>query len=174
MGITQSPPLSNNKQTTGKVKDLINFYDNKAQNGPVSPQKPSYSSILRRPDSNTGTSGTTGKAQTTLPAKPTSFSSVLSESNKPTLPTTKPAWSIGPSKSSATSASTKKPIVLPSSIVSNNNNQGSNSNGVSDIDLQTLSEELLRKDTNNAAKHVTVNYQGKTTSESKDDKAPLP
>ncbi|KAK4885092.1 hypothetical protein RN001_001363 [Aquatica leii] len=45
---------------------------------------------------------------------------------------------------------------------------------VEDNELREFSEELLRIDTNNAARYVTANFQGKTTSSSKEDKAPLP
>lgn len=45
---------------------------------------------------------------------------------------------------------------------------------VSDAELKDVSEALFRKDTNNAAKYITVNYQGKTSSFSKTDLAPQP
>lgn len=45
---------------------------------------------------------------------------------------------------------------------------------VSDIELKDVSEAMFRKDTNNAAKYITVNYQGKTSSFSKTDLAPQP
>ena len=41
-----------------------------------------------------------------------------------------------------------------------------------DDELREFSEALLKKDTNNAAKYVTINYQGKTTSRSTKDEAP--
>ncbi|XP_045479373.1 endoribonuclease CG2145-like [Harmonia axyridis] len=43
-----------------------------------------------------------------------------------------------------------------------------------DEELREFSENLLTKDTNNAASFVTINYQGRTTSRSKNDEAPLP
>ncbi|KAJ8964682.1 hypothetical protein NQ314_004714 [Rhamnusium bicolor] len=56
--------------------------------------------------------------------------------------------------------------------------QGSNpqnsDGGVEDYELREFSEELLTKDTNNAARYVTVNLQGMTTSRSMNDEAPLP
>ncbi|GLV40220.1 uncharacterized protein CBL_03632 [Carabus blaptoides fortunei] len=44
--------------------------------------------------------------------------------------------------------------------------------GPTDIELKDFSEALLRRDVNNAAKYVTANIQGKTTSQSKNDEAP--
>lgn len=43
-----------------------------------------------------------------------------------------------------------------------------------DEELREFSEALLRKDTNNAANFITINYQSKTTSRSLVDEAPLP
>ncbi|GJQ76322.1 hypothetical protein Trydic_g2045 [Trypoxylus dichotomus] len=43
-----------------------------------------------------------------------------------------------------------------------------------DEELRQFSEALLKKDVNNAAKYVTINYQGKTTSRSTNDEAELP
>lgn len=43
-----------------------------------------------------------------------------------------------------------------------------------ETEIQEISEALLRKDTNNAAKYITVNYQGRTTSGARTDEAPLP
>lgn len=43
-----------------------------------------------------------------------------------------------------------------------------------DDELREFSETLLKKDVNNAAKYITVNYQSKTTSRSQVDEAPLP
>lgn len=40
--------------------------------------------------------------------------------------------------------------------------------------LREFSEDLLDKDVNNAAHHVRINYQGRTTSRSQIDEAPLP
>lgn len=178
---TLKPVQPNNQPTGGKVKDLINFYDNKNP----SQGTHSYSSILQ------GSSNKNGPIPTvTLPStrftqptqsplttssiytpKPMSFSSVLA-GNKPsihsTLTTPKPTTRIPTS-----SMSRPGTPVLPSSIV-NNNRGTTNTNSVSDAELEALSEELLRKDTNNAAKYITVNYQEKTTSQSKEDKAPLP
>ncbi|XP_050346584.1 endoribonuclease CG2145-like [Nymphalis io] len=166
-------PSSNNKNTnsmTGKVKDLINFYDSKHPSGPT--QKPSYSSVINGPKGNQ-----TPTLSTVNTPKPMSFSSVVSGSNKPTstYKVTTPATAGGRPGVANNNAPTKRPgsPVLPSSIISNQG-QGTNSNNPSDAELQTMSEELLRKDINNAAKYVTVNYQEKTTSLSKEDKAPLP
>ncbi|XP_060806992.1 endoribonuclease CG2145 [Amyelois transitella] len=159
--------------TSGKVKDLINFYDNKdkKQN---SPQKsPSYSSIVQGSNGiNKPMSSTTKAMQpvtssthpTNYTPKPASFSSVVAGSKPSNTATTPKPHNAHPGRPN-----------LPS-IVSNNNkgNQASNQNSPSDSDLQILSEELLRKDSNNAAKYITVNYQGKTTSSSKEDKAPSP
>ncbi|XP_049814380.1 endoribonuclease CG2145-like isoform X1 [Schistocerca nitens] len=45
---------------------------------------------------------------------------------------------------------------------------------VTDKELQTLSETLLKKDVNNAAKFIKINYQARTRSNSLTDAAPLP
>ncbi|XP_023016657.1 endoribonuclease Arlr isoform X1 [Leptinotarsa decemlineata] len=45
---------------------------------------------------------------------------------------------------------------------------------VTDNELREFAEELLNKDINNAAVHVTLNLQGMTTSRSTVDQAPLP
>lgn len=45
---------------------------------------------------------------------------------------------------------------------------------VQDEELREFSENLLQRDTNNAAQYVTINYQAKTTSRSQVDEAPLP
>ncbi|KAL1512551.1 hypothetical protein ABEB36_002131 [Hypothenemus hampei] len=51
------------------------------------------------------------------------------------------------------------------------NNQDST---VSDDELREFSENLLKKDSNNAMKYVKLNVQGKTSSRSSQDEAPLP
>ncbi|XP_030753403.1 poly(U)-specific endoribonuclease homolog isoform X1 [Sitophilus oryzae] len=50
----------------------------------------------------------------------------------------------------------------------------SDTSGISDNELREFSEMLIRKDTNNAMKYVTLNLQGKTTSRSTNDEAPEP
>jgi len=40
--------------------------------------------------------------------------------------------------------------------------------------LQAFTEELLKKDINNAAQYVRINYQGHTKSSSTQDEAPEP
>ncbi|KAJ9601547.1 hypothetical protein L9F63_000290, partial [Diploptera punctata] len=45
---------------------------------------------------------------------------------------------------------------------------------VTDKELQAFTEELLKKDVNNAAQYVRINYQGKTKSSSTKDEAPEP
>ncbi|XP_047985538.1 endoribonuclease CG2145-like [Leguminivora glycinivorella] len=174
---TSPKPLDNtqnHQNRPGQVQDLVNFFDSKSNNGVVTPKPPSYSSILQGTTKQTSTLNAWGNTkfnqpvtQSTpkLPAGQTtkSYSSIVSGSNTPSTvkPSTKPSFSTSR---------------LPSAIVNNNknNNQASSGNGPSDAELQSLSEELLRKDTNNAAKYVTINYQEKTTSQSKEDKAPLP
>lgn len=150
-GIPKRDYVNPKFEGTGKVKDLINFYDSKSTVTVVTtPRPPSYSSILSK-----------NKDQ------------VADKSSIGSLPTT--------------TATTKKPIVINSNLPTNGlrnptlpstlaNKQGtnSNSNGPTDAELQVVSEELLRKDVNNAAKYITINYQEKTTSFSKDDKAPSP
>ncbi|KAJ0182471.1 hypothetical protein K1T71_001840 [Dendrolimus kikuchii] len=175
-------PTFNNQQSTNKVKDLINFYDSK-NNG-----VPSYSSIVQGTTNKNGpnlgpivsttkfvTSPTTPKSPS-LPTKPLSFSAVVAGSNKPgtatSLTTPKPATLVPV----VPTVPTHRPgsPVLPSTILNNNKNQGVSSNSVTDDEIIILSEDLLRKDVNNAAKYVTVNYQEKTTSQSKEDKASQP
>lgn len=43
-----------------------------------------------------------------------------------------------------------------------------------DDELRDFSEQLLNRDTNNAARYVKINLQSKTTSRSMQDEAPLP
>lgn len=172
-------PVQGNNQPSGKVKDLINYYDSQ-NNGQTTPQKvPSYSSILQG-STNKNTQGATSATPFTkttpspsippLPTKPMSFSDILSGSKSHSTPST----TSKPSTRVPANSPTTRPI-LPSSIVNKNQNTPAISSGpATDLELQTLSEELLRKDINNAAKFVTVNYQEKTTSHSKDDKAPGP
>ncbi|XP_063375635.1 endoribonuclease CG2145-like [Cydia amplana] len=186
---TTPKPLDNSQhhqKRPGQVQDLVNFFDSKSNNGVVTPKPPSYSSILQgttKQGSTVTVWGGTKVNQPVTDATPKlppgqttkSYSSILSGSNaQSTLkPSTKPSFSI-----SRVTSPTPRPVSpqLPSAILNNNknNNQPSSSNGPSDAELQSLSEELLRKDTNNAAKYVTINYQEKTTSQSTEDKAPLP
>lgn len=175
------PAQGSNQPTGGKVKDLVNFYDQNGGQNP--PQKiPSYSSILagstnkNQPGSTSTTisfSHTTAKPGS-VPTKPFSYSNVVSGSKTPNAQTT--ITTPKPSTRLPSNTPTLRPNspVLPSSIVNSNRNTQTNSNSTTDLELQTLSEELLRKDVNNAAKYITVNYQEKTTSQSKDDKAPSP
>ncbi|KAL4712706.1 hypothetical protein ACJJTC_008003 [Scirpophaga incertulas] len=172
--VNPSFPSHNFPNQQGKVKDLINFYDDKSKQT-TSPQKiPSYSSIVQG-------QRTTSTPMSQMPSsqsqKP-SFSNIVSGSTQHTSTTTtkKPnnRASTTPFKPSNNKIPTStRPPVLPSSIM-NTNNQRNSGSTVTDAELQTLSEELLRKDTNNAARYITINYQGKTTSHSVEDKAPLP
>lgn len=50
----------------------------------------------------------------------------------------------------------------------------SKGNTVTDEDLEKLSEALYIKETNNANRHITVNLQKQTTSNSPTDQAPQP
>lgn len=178
------PSPTNTQSGTGKVKDLVNFYDSKNTQQNVPQKVPSYSSILN--GKNQGTTSkilpvtqSTPKVVPNQTPKPLSFSSIVAGSNRPTVvpsgATARPSTTSTQSKPTNTfnQASTSRPNVLPSALA-NNNNQGSNGNNPTDLELQTLSEELLKRDTNNAAKYVTINYQEKTTSQSTEDKAPLP
>ncbi|KAM3967539.1 uncharacterized protein ACR2FA_010603 [Aphomia sociella] len=184
-----NPTATNTHQSTGKVKDLINFYDNKNKDN--SPQKvPSYSSILQGSGTNNKITPSTTrvfqpvtqsnqKSSTNYTPKPLSFSAIVGGHSSTTITTPKPS-SKRPIQSTIPvhGMTTFRPgfPVLPSSILNNinNNNQNNNRNSASDTELQTLSEELLRKDSNNAAKYITVNHQEKTTGQSKEDKAPRP
>lgn len=171
---TVKPNQPNNQPTVsgGKVKDLINFYDSKnpSQGGTFS-----YSSILQGNNKNgphpTPTVPSTPMSSSVQTPKP--FSSVVAGNKPSTLSTfTTPTPT---TRLPSTPMSRPGTPVLPSTIV--NNNRGTtntNSNGVTDAELEILSEELLRKDTNNAARYITINYQEKTTSQSTEDKAPLP
>lgn len=165
--VQNNQQMKDNQATGTKVKDLINFYDNKNP----TPTPPSFSSILRGSTNKNG--ATTATASPILPTKPMSFSSVVAGGNKPRTParTTPEAIVTAPS----TPGHRPGTPVLPSTIVNNNRDTNSNNaNTVTDAELQTLSEELLRKDSNNAARFITVNYQDKTTSQSTEDKAPRP
>lgn len=189
--ITQKPQSTSLPHHTnaGKVQDLINFYDNKNNNN-NGQNIPSYSSILRGnnnrgvttvnlPSTKPPVSPSVQNNPTVSTPKPLSFSAVVAGPNKQpspaTIPTSKPSTKSPPNSQPQTTLPGFP--VLPSSILNqnrkNNNNQN-NANGPTDAELQTLSEELLRKDTNNAAKYLTINYQEKTTSQSKVDNAALP
>lgn len=54
------------------------------------------------------------------------------------------------------------------------NSKNQNKGDVNDDELRDFSETLLSKDTNNAAKYVTINLQKMTSSRSTVDEAPLP
>ncbi|XP_073957177.1 uncharacterized protein [Choristoneura fumiferana] len=187
---TTARPLQDNTQNKGpgQVQGLVNFFNSNSNGGPVTPKAPSYSSILQgsTKQGSTTTSTTWGASKLQQPVtQPTlnlpqgqthvSYSSIVSGSNK--LTTAKPS-SRNPTITPAivTSSTSRPGTQLPSAIVNNNHNQGGSgsSNVPTDAELKTLSEELLRKDSNNAAKYVTVNFQEKTTSQSKEDKALLP
>ncbi|CAH0592606.1 unnamed protein product [Chrysodeixis includens] len=163
-----NPQYPTAQPASGKVKDLINFYDSKNS----SPGTSSYSSIAQGSSHRNGPSSMVTKPSQITTAivtpKPMSFSSVVSGNKINSQSSTPKPTTRNPSTPTRTGTP-----VLPSSIV--NNNKGSaNDNTVTDDELVTISEELLRKDNNNAAKYLTVNYQEKTTSQSKEDKAPLP
>ncbi|XP_038208200.1 poly(U)-specific endoribonuclease homolog [Zerene cesonia] len=171
---TTPKPMENKNDQSGKVKDLINFYDGKGkQDGPTLPKVPSYSSILKNPSATpqTITVKPTQGSFTNTPTKPGSWSSIVSGSKntmpQPASPTNKP-------KPTVSTSTANKPNVLPSAILNNNNNNKQGSTTISDAELQVVSEELLKKDVNNAAKYVTINYQEKTTSQEKQDKASSP
>ncbi|XP_047024698.1 endoribonuclease CG2145-like [Helicoverpa zea] len=178
---TLKPTQPNNQPTGGKVKDLINFYNNKNPNQGTF----SYSSAVQGNKNGPTSTATLPPTRFTQPLtqstmltgsvytpKPMSFSSVVAGNrpNSPTFTTSKP-----PTRMPGSPTTRPGTPVLPSSIVNNNNRgSGTNTNTVTDAELEALSEELLRKDTNNAAKYITVNYQAKTTSHTTEDKAPLP
>ncbi|KAJ8736209.1 hypothetical protein PYW08_006865 [Mythimna loreyi] len=171
---TVKPIQQNSQPAGGKVKDLINFYDGK---GP-SQGTFSYSSVLQGNSNKNGPSstGTLPSTPSVNTPKPMTFSTAV-WGNKPstTMFTTPKPTTRYPTTSMTRPGTPSRPgtPVLPSSIV--NNNPGStNTNTVTDAEIETLSEELLRKDTNNAARYITINYQAKTTSRSPVDLAPLP
>lgn len=170
-------PSYDNNDNTGqrnKVKDLVNFYDNKAKDTNIPNNTPSYSSVVTRAPQ-TPSTGTTSKTP--------SFSAVVSGGNKPPnsnsnvpIPNSKPPTYVPTNPANKPAVNPSKPnLVLPTDLVQNHKNKNTGTdNGPTDTELQVLSEELLRKDINNAAKFITINHQEKTTSQSKDDKASLP
>ncbi|XP_068626494.1 endoribonuclease CG2145-like [Battus philenor] len=168
------PIQDHNRKTMGNVKDLINYYDNLDQNQNNNPRKPSYSSITQGSSSGTLNAGSVINTPPKHTPKPVSFSTVVAGSSTHTVNPT-PGTSAHKSTISNDGKATQPTArpVLPSSIINNNNNQGSGST-VTNAELQILSEELLRKDINNAAKYLTINYQEKTSSQSNEDKAPQP
>ncbi|ENN70666.1 hypothetical protein YQE_12611, partial [Dendroctonus ponderosae] len=105
----------------------------------------------------------------------------------PTSPTSKPlsyAGAVGPKQPqphpppSSTTSKAPTPTVPSTGPVSEleeeskrpqNTNDGS---GASDDELREFAENILRKDTNNAMKYVTLNIQGMTSSRSSSDEAP--
>ncbi|XP_049877740.1 endoribonuclease CG2145-like [Pectinophora gossypiella] len=169
------------QQTPGRVKDLVNFYDSKSMNKNGPQNTSSYSSVIQGNKQGSSVAPSTGTVTrtTSTPTKPLSFSSVVAGPNKHGTPTTsKPSTQNNPLKPNVQGKPSPTPgrgPVLPSSLVNNNrnNNQG-NGNSPTDAEIQSLSEDLLRKDNNNAAKYITVNYQEKTNGQTKEDKAPLP
>ncbi|KAJ4437597.1 hypothetical protein ANN_17742 [Periplaneta americana] len=54
------------------------------------------------------------------------------------------------------------------------NYAGAERSKITDKELQAFTEELLKKDVNNAAQHIQINYQGHTKSSSTSDEAPQP
>ena len=166
---TVKPNQPNNQQAGGKVKDLIQFYDSKTPTQGTF----SYSSVLQ---GNTNKNGQTAPPTSVQTPKPMS---TAAWGNRPstlsTVTTPKPTTRLPSTPMNRPGTPTTRPgtPVLPSSIV-NNNHGTANSNTVTDAELEALSEELLRKDVNNAARYITINYQAKTTSHSTADLAPLP
>ncbi|GBP28131.1 Poly(U)-specific endoribonuclease homolog [Eumeta japonica] len=187
------PTLSPNKPLS--YKDILQGSSKNQQNTPISPgNQPQTASTVKVTSPVTPPPSTFPAVPTT---KPPSFSSVAAGNSKPSSPslphstklfstitTPRPSTPVqGTTKAPSSSVASRNPTtnrptspVLPSTIVnqSNRNGQNTNSNEPTDVELQNLSEELLRKDTNNAARYVTVNYQAKTTSQDKADKAPSP
>lgn len=188
----QSTPLPHHSNA-GKVQDLINFYDNKNNNN-NGQNIPSYSTVLRGNNNRIVTTSNLPTTKATVnpsvqnnptisTPKPLSFSAVVAGPNKHPSPAVIPTVKPSPKSPYYSQSQTTLPgtPVLPSSLVNqnrkNNNNANSNQNNANrptDYELQTVSEELLRKDTNNAARYITINYQEKTTSQSKVDNAALP
>lgn len=79
--------------------------------------------------------------------------------------------------SKAGGSTTKSPLVIANTPSTGPLNSGSTTtekaeDGPTDNELREFSEALLKRDVNNAAKYVTINIQGKTTSSSKNDEAP--
>lgn len=165
-------PASTSTPSKNKVKDLINFFGGHNNDN----KKPSYSSVAGGGQNTVSTTRTTQPVPTSSTVGldkhgPISSSSLLTTA-KPT--SSAPSRPLSPVTNTRNPA-TQRPVntVMPSSFVNNKKDQGT-ANGPSDLELESLSEELLRKDVNNAAKLITVNVQERTTFQSKDDKAPQP
>lgn len=109
-------------------------------------------------------------SSTVQPSTPKSWSSVVSSNNKPGGSNPPPT---GFQPTSVKSSATLQPIV-PGAPLPPVQSTTPVVEVISDSELKTLSENLLKKDNNNAAKYITVNYQGRTSSFSKDDLAPQP
>lgn len=170
---------------SGKVKDLVKFFDNNGDHNnqgkhgfPTSTtKKMSFSSAVSGTNSKPGGHASTLNSHT----KPNTLMSNLPNPSRPAQPFSySSVVSGGMNKNSMASTPTPKlpstPTLAPKlpNIIADpkqNNQQGSIA---SDSELKAVSEDLLKKDVNNAAKLITVNYQGKTTSSSKTDMAQNP
>lgn len=88
-------------------------------------------------------------------------------------PSHSPGWNIPVSSTTKTPSS--GPGQLPQQPPSHSNpTYLSGQDAKDDNELKDFSENLLKKDVNNAAKYVTINYQHKTSSRSSNDEAPQP
>ncbi|XP_050312708.1 endoribonuclease CG2145-like [Anthonomus grandis grandis] len=93
--------------------------------------------------------------------------------NKPT--TVSYAGVVGPaSTTQKTKISSTWPLGDGEKNPESNDDKATGNSDVTDDELREFAETLLRKDTNNAMKYVTVNWQGKTSSRLEGDEAPLP
>lgn len=167
---TPSPGL----KTNGKVKDLINFFGGQGNN------KPSFSSVVgghNAPSTLRTTQAVPTASTSTIGinrhgAKKPSSTLTQMDHTTATPSVQSPVFPISSTRNPAQQRTTN--TLLPSSFINNNKKEQESGSSPSNTDIEALSEELLRKDFNNAAKFITVNIQERTTFQSKDDKAPEP
>lgn len=126
-----------------------------------------------------------GRPQAPAPTQPARSSQSLTETGKDGQ-VTRASPSTRPTQGGVSSSSPGRggqpvqvrPIIQPSTgSPSLKSEQGTHPSQTEaslseDDELREFSEALLKKDTNNVAKYVTINYQGKTTSRSTKDEAP--
>lgn len=155
-----NPPV----HQTNKQQALISGLGGNQQNlGPANPSLPPQN--VNKPPS---------AAPST---KPISYAGAVGSRTPPISPNAPKSPPIFPPVSPQSGGSQKDKIPSTGPTSNNENLDDLSSVGpgdASDDELRQFSEMLLRKDSNNSMKYVTLNLQGMTTSRSETDEAPLP
>lgn len=161
------------------------------QNGKAGAHQPALTS--GRPPLNRGDTYTVLKPQVLPSNNQQSLINGLNGNKQSVGPTTSPtskplsyAGAVGPKRPQShpiPSSTTSKaptptvPSVGPVREIKEESENPQNTNdgsGASDDELREFAENILRKDTNNAMKYVTLNLQGMTSSRTSNDEAPKP